>query len=111
MILHNSTVAIFRLYAEKRNALTDTLTPTSMTENVGATSLTKEQKEKLRPKSVELDMLIAAMVDRTERDGKEAWECLERLHAVLESEFNLKHSFELKPGYGAKQPYYHQYKN
>jgi hypothetical protein len=110
--LHNSTVAIFRLYAEKRNSLTASLTPASMTENVGATFLTKEQKDKMKPKSVELDMLIGAMVERTELDGRQAWGCLERLHAVLEKQFNLKHRLELKQGYGAnkRQPYYHHYK-
>jgi hypothetical protein len=110
--LHNSTVAIFRLYAEKRDSLTTTLTPASMTENVGATFLTKEQKDKMKPRSVELDMLVEAMVQRTEQDGKQAWECLEALHTLLEKEFKLKHKLEMKQGYGANksQPYYHHYK-
>jgi len=110
--LHNSTVAIFRLYAEKRDSLTATLTPASMTENLGATFLTKKQKDEMKPRSVELDMLIGAMVERTEQDGKQAWGCLERLHTVLEKEFNLKHKLEMKQGYGANkvQPYYHHYK-
>jgi hypothetical protein len=45
-------------------------------------------------------MLITAMVERTLKDGTLAWQCLERLHAALEKEFNLKQKLELKEGYG-----------
>jgi hypothetical protein len=119
--LHNSTVAIFRLYGEMRNSLTATLSTVAITGNVGATLLTKEQKERMGPRSVELDMLIQGMVERTQIDGNKAWQCLERLHAVLEKEFDLKHRLELKEGYAPHteatamtpsrpQPYYHHYK-
>ena len=120
--LHNSTVAIFGLYAEKRAALTAMLTPTAIVGAVGSTPLTKEQREKMRPQSIELDILVNAMVERTHIDGKEALNCLRELHAVLEREFNLKHKLEMKRGYGGDefddatsgnaqpQPYYHHYK-
>jgi hypothetical protein len=70
-----------------------------MTGNVGTTFLTKEDRERMKPQSVELDMLIAAIVERTLKDGTLAWQSLEQLHAVLEKEFNLKHKLELKEGY------------
>jgi len=54
----------------------------------------------MKPQSIELDMLIGAMIERTLKDGALAWECLKRLHGVLEKEFDLKHKLELKEGYG-----------
>lgn len=117
--LHNNTIALFGLYAEKRTALTDTLNPDTMEGNSGSMLLTREDRDRMRPRSVELDMLIAGMLERTAQDGKIAWNCLERLHGVLEREFDLKHKLELKEGYGDRkplpsvprlQPYYHSYK-
>jgi len=32
----------------------------------------------------------SAVIERTLKDGALAWECLKRLHAVLEKEFDLK---------------------
>jgi hypothetical protein len=109
------------LYAEKRNALAATLKPVAFEGNVGTSFLTKEDRERIKPESIELDMLIGAMVERTLKDGEIAWQCLERLHGVLEKEFDLKHWLELKEGYRAfdrakvsnqagLQPYYHHYK-
>jgi hypothetical protein len=120
--LHKSSIAIFDLYAERRTALTDTLRPETMAGNLGSTLLTRAERDRMRPRSVELDMLIQGMVERTRQDGKIAWDCLKRLHAVLEKEFELKHELKLKEDYqkyyhtdGAMpsegQPYYHHYKN
>jgi hypothetical protein len=66
-------------------------------------------------------MLVQGMIERTQQDGKLAWNCLGRLHAVLEKEFDLKHKFKLKKeyeiDYGAaavlpakSQANYHHYK-
>src|SRR5258708_1831106 len=53
----------------------------------------------MQPRSVELDMLINGIVGRTQQDGQIAWDCLVRLHRVLEKEFDLKHRLDLKEGY------------
>ena len=99
--LHNSAIALFKLYAEKRNALTATLSPVTVERNIGTSFLTRENRARMKPQSIELDMLIGAMVERTLKDGETAWVCLERLHRVLEKEFDLKHKLELKEGYRA----------
>ncbi|HZP75410.1 MAG TPA: hypothetical protein VFB45_04640 [Pseudolabrys sp.] len=96
--IHNNTVAIFRRYSEKRDALTATLTPAAMNGNLGAVLLTKEQSAQIKPRSVELDILIRGMA-QAYGDAKKAWQCVKGLHSVLEKEFDLKHKLELKEGY------------
>ncbi len=113
--LHKSAIGLFHLYANKRDALTSTLQPTTVTGNVGTILLTKEDSERIKPHSVELDMIIVATIERTTKDGKIAWDCLQKLHLVLEREFDLKHKLELKEEYrhssAEGQPYYHHYKS
>jgi hypothetical protein len=92
-----------------------------MTGNLGSTLLTRAERDSMRPRSVELDVLVQGMHERTSQDAKIAWTCLGRLHQALEKEFDLKHKLELKPEYEAalqeaasaiqSQPYYHHYKN
>lgn len=119
--LHKNAIALFTLYAEKRAALTDSLRPEAMTGNVGTTLLTRAERDRMRPRSVELDMLIHGMIERTVQDAKIAWNCLGRLHLALEKEFDLKHKLEIKEEYKAtlkdaasgsaqSQPFYHHYK-
>lgn len=119
--LHKNTVALFSLYADRRSALTDTLRPEAMVGNLGSTLLTRAERDRMQPRSVELDMLIQGMMERTQQDGKIAWNCLERLHAILEKEFDLKHKLEPKEGYNLEyqaakavpagtQVNYHHYK-
>jgi hypothetical protein len=120
--LHKNTVAIFSLYAERRVALTDTLRPETMAGNLGSTLLTRAERDRMRPRSVELDMLIHGMLERTRQNGNIAWDCLKRLHAVLKKEFDLKNELKLKQDYeqfyqadaatpAEGQPYYHHYKS
>jgi hypothetical protein len=119
--LHKNAIALFGLYAEKRTALTDTLRPEAMTGNLGTTLLTRAERDRMRPCSVELDMLIHGMLERTMQDGKIAWNCLGRLHQALEKEFNLTHKLALKEEYkdvlqeaasapARSQALYHHYK-
>ncbi len=128
--LHKNTIAIFSLYAERRVGLTDTLRPDAMAGNLGSTLLKRAERDRMQPRSVELDMLIQGMHERTRQDGTIAWYCLKRLHAVLEKEFGLKHKLELKEDYARyykkntstpatqsqppasqSQPYFHHYKS
>lgn len=119
--LHKNAVALFSLYAQRRIALTDALRPEAMAGNLGTTLLTRAERDRMRPRSVELDMLIDGMLQRTIHDGKVAWSCLGRLHRALETEFDLKHKLELKEEYKAtledsapppaiSQAFYHHYK-
>src|SRR6266436_3005569 len=102
--LHKNTVEIFRLYGDRCKELTNTLRPSAMVGQVGSTVLTKEERDRIQPRSVELDVLIRGMVERTQQDGQIAWACLARLHHVLEKEFDLKHKLELKEGYRVATP-------
>jgi hypothetical protein len=83
--------------------------------------LTRAERDRLRPRSVELDMLVQGMFERMSQDARIAWSCLGRLHKALENEFDLKHKLELKPEYQAalqdatssaprSQSSYHSYK-
>lgn len=114
--LHKSTVAIFALYAKKREELTSKLVPAAMVGNKGETYLSADDRARMQAPSAELDMLIKGMLERTHQDGSLAWDCLDRLHGVLEKEFNLKHKLELKKEYedyykGGAQRLYHHYKS
>jgi hypothetical protein len=102
--LHKSTVEIFRLYSDMRKELTNTLRPSLIVGQMGSILLTKEERERMQPRSVELDMLINGMEGRTQQDGQIAWHCLVRLHRVLEKEFDLKHRLDLKEGYMMVDP-------
>ncbi len=102
--LHKSTVELFRLYGNMRKDLTDTLRPSAMVGQMGSTLLTKEERDRIQPRCVELDVLINGMFGRTQQDGKLAWDCLRHLHRVLEKEFDLKHKLELKEGYTVPAP-------
>jgi hypothetical protein len=97
--LHKSVVELFRVYADMRRELTNTLRPSMVVGQVGTTVLTKEERDRIQPLSVELDVLIRGMAERTQQDGKIAWDCLARLHSVLEKEFDLKHKLVLKEAY------------
>jgi hypothetical protein len=116
--LHNSAIALFGEYAKQRDALTNTLSPETMDGNVGLVYLNGAERDRIRPHSVELDMIIDGMLDLTINDGKTAWNCLERLHQALEKEFDLKHKLETNEQYKSsspsaesdRQPYYHRYK-
>lgn len=120
--LHKNAVGLFTLYAEKRNALTDSLRPETMVGNLGSALLTRAERDRMRPRSVELDMLVSGMLERTTQDGKIAWSCLDQLHKALEKEFDLKHKLELKEEYKTmlekaapapptSQAFYHHYKS
>jgi len=102
--LHKNTMEIFRLYGDMRKELANTLRPSLIVGQTGSILLTKEERERMQPRSIELDMLINGMVKRTQQDGKIAWDSLARLHRVLEKEFDLKHKLELKEGYAVAPP-------
>jgi hypothetical protein len=93
--LHNNTVAIFDLYAAKRNAVLQQF-GAEMKGSTGTITLTEEDKRWLAPRSVELNSLVEAMLQRTDQDGRQAWNGLNGLHSALEKEFNLKHKLLLK---------------
>jgi hypothetical protein len=102
--LHKSTVELFRLYRDMRQELTNALRPSAMVGQMGSAVLTKEERDRIQPRSVELDVLINGMVERTQQDGKIAWDCLAGLYGVLEKEFDLKQKLELKEAYAMTTP-------
>jgi hypothetical protein len=47
---------------------------------------------------VELNQLVEMMIQRSQRDTKEAWAAFDKLAAVVSREFDIKLRFEKKPG-------------
>lgn len=94
--VHNALIEAFETYRTDRTAITNNM-KAEMTGNLGSTSFTADEMKLLGPKMAALDTLIAAMVKRTRRNSKEAWELLKRLQDALNKEFGLKLSLERKP--------------
>jgi hypothetical protein len=91
--LHNSTVAIFAAYGVKRSAVTERLGGT-MEGPIGTSALTREQVEWLGPRAAELDSLVVAMIDRTEKDAREARAALLALSELFNEKLKLNHRLE-----------------
>ncbi len=94
--LHNNTVGLFDLYNTKRGQLLDQL-GAEMTGNIGATSLSQDQRKWFEPQAVQLNGLVEAMKQRTKRDATEAWAALEKLQRLLSEEFSMSLNLERKP--------------
>lgn len=91
--LHNSTAAIFDLYGEKRTKILERFGAV-MTGSMGTTGLTQGEADWLAPRAVELDGLIEAMLQRSEEDGKIAWDALMHLRDMLDEKLGIKHKLE-----------------
>ncbi len=91
--LHNSTVAIFEAYAERRTAIMEKF-GAKMEGNMGSSYLTKEEMLWLAPREVELNGLVDAMLQRTEQDYKETVEGLKAVHGLFVKEFGIKKTLE-----------------
>ena len=95
--LHTSTVAIFDLYNIKRGQVLDRL-GAEMKGMTGTTTLTPDQKLWFEPRAAELNQLVEVMIQRSQRDAKEAWAAFEKLTAVVSKEFNMNLRIEKKLG-------------
>lgn len=91
--LHNSTAAIFDLYGEKRTKILERFGAV-MTGSMGTTGLTQEQRDWLEPRAFELDGLIEVMLQRSEEDGRKAWDALMHLRDMLEAKLGINHKLE-----------------
>jgi hypothetical protein len=91
--LHNSTVALVDLYGTRRTLVMERFGAT-MQGSIGTTEMTEEQKRWVEPRGVELNSLVAAILQQSEEGGKAAWTALELLHAVLVKEFKLTRKLE-----------------
>lgn len=91
-VVHSSTIGIFRLYKERRLALTDALSAT-LSGMVGTTVLNADEKAFFDPKAAELDLLVSDIRDRVERDARESREALEATNIAIKD--TLGHSFKL----------------
>lgn len=93
--LHKSTVALFDMYNTERTRIMERF-GAKMEGGVGTTGLTEQEKNWLEPRAYQLNQLVDLMLQRTEEDGIDAWAALEKLHQVLEKNFDLKHKLERK---------------
>jgi hypothetical protein len=93
--LHKSTVALFEMYNTERTKVLERF-GAKMDGAIGTTGLTEQEKNWFEPRAFQLNQLVMLMLQRTEEDGKEAWSALEKLHATLEKNFDLKHKLERK---------------
>lgn len=88
--LHASDIDNLRIYAEKRDALTQLLPGGIMKGAVGAIDLTQEQYIRFAPLSVQLDMFVADIASNVERNVIETEDALVRLHRVLTNKLGMK---------------------
>jgi hypothetical protein len=95
--LHASTVALFDLYNTKRGQVLDRL-GAEMKGMMGTTTMTQEQKLWFDPRAAELNQLVEHMIQRSQRDTKEAWAAFDRLTAIVSKEFDMNLRFEKKDG-------------
>lgn len=93
--LHKSTVALFEMYNSERTKILERF-GAKMEGALGTTGLTEQEKNWFEPRAFQLNQLVGLMLQRTDEDGKEAWNALEKLHAALEKNFDLKHKLERK---------------
>lgn len=61
---------------------------------LGTTKLTREQAEWLAPRTVELNGIIEAAIERLDLDTKAAADGLKNLHKMFERELKLKKKLE-----------------
>ena len=93
--VHNGVIDVFEMYRAKRASVME-LFSAEMDGNLGTTTFTKEQHDRLAPRVAELNMLIEAMAERTEGDSKEAWSLLKRIHKLFVKEFDFHPKLQLK---------------
>jgi hypothetical protein len=91
--LHNSTTAIFVAYGERRTKIMEKF-GAKMQGNLGTSFLNEEEAIWLAPREVELNGLVAVMLQRTEEDYKEVAEGLKAVHALFVKEFDIKKKLE-----------------
>jgi hypothetical protein len=65
--------------------------------NRGNTSVTEPEMRRIAPKAAALNVLIKAMLERTNLDSEEAWKLMSRLQEVLNKEFKTSLRLEKKP--------------
>lgn len=95
--LHNSTASLFDLYGTMRQKVMDRFGAV-MSGSIGTTGLTQADREWLAPRASELNGLIAALQQRSDEDGKEAWGVLLKLRGSLEKNLGVKHRLERRDG-------------
>jgi hypothetical protein len=95
--VHNTILETFSLYRIERTALTSTLEAHVIDGNRGNTSVTEPEMRRIAPKAAALNVLIKAMLERTNLDSEEAWKLMSRLQEVLNKEFKTSLRLEKKP--------------
>lgn len=94
--VHNATLDIFHTLDARRQALTDMLPTTSMDGAKGEAALTEDQVMLIRPKMVEVNMLVVDVIGWCEKDGQNARELLTRLHTLLKEKVGLTNKLSFK---------------
>jgi hypothetical protein len=95
---HNTAVAIFATYSERKEELNALVTPAGFTGDVAHLVLTQQQVRMARPKMIECNQLVDAMRDQAERGAKESWALLTSVSVALNEKLQLKLQVnQLKP--------------
>lgn len=95
--VHNTILETFALYRFERTALTNTLEAQVIDGNRGNTSVTESEMRRIAPKGTALNVLIQAMVERTNHDSEDTWKLMSRLQEALNKEFKTSLRLEKKP--------------
>ena len=93
--VHSSVLQIMLLYRSKRFELSDSL-PAQMSGNIGISSLSPEEFNKLAPKMVEVDLLAKDLASLIEQESSEPMSLSNRLAAAVNDQYGSNMSIELK---------------
>lgn len=94
-VVHTSTIGMFELYKERRLALTDALSASSMDGAIGTAELNDAEMAFFAPKAAELDLLVADIRSRVDFDAAEARDALERTAVAVRQTLGPKFKLEL----------------
>ncbi|MBK3663492.1 hypothetical protein JJE66_19995 [Bradyrhizobium diazoefficiens] len=93
--VHNGVIEVFETYRAKRIEAMSSMSA-KMKGNLGTTTFTQEEHDKMAPKVLELNMLVAEMKSRTDEEVKVAWTRLNAIHKLLVKEFDFHPKLQLK---------------
>ncbi|MEQ1717918.1 MAG: hypothetical protein ABL907_18410 [Hyphomicrobium sp.] len=93
---HASSLQLLQKYADIRQLLTEKMPPSQLDGNTGSTDLNAEQLAALRPRMIELNSIISALISRSQADLDLAKATTVTVNKILSEKHNLRLKLEFK---------------